>query len=89
MVVKITVASVWTRLGDIGVALPDELGAEQLAGGGVAGDADLDRCGARVVGLVVVWGRLAGDSSSRRAALTSSRACPAKGASSPPLLRKE
>lgn len=40
--------------GDCGVAVADELGAEQLSAALVAGDRDRDRFGARVVGLVIV-----------------------------------
>jgi hypothetical protein len=45
--------------GDLGWQVADELGAEEFAGGGVAGDALGDGCGAGVVDLVVVglsWG---------------------------------
>ena len=47
--------------GDFGAAVADELGAEETTGVLVAGDADVDRGGAGVVGLVVVGARLAGD----------------------------
>jgi peroxiredoxin len=41
-------------LGDLGCQMADELGAEEFAGDGVAGDALGDGCGAWVVDLVVV-----------------------------------
>jgi hypothetical protein len=41
--------------------VPHELRAEESAAVLVAGDADVDGGGAGVVGLVVVWIRLAGD----------------------------
>jgi hypothetical protein len=47
--------------GRFGMAGADELSAEQLPAGAVAGDADSDRRGAGVVGLVIVGRTLRGD----------------------------
>ena len=46
------------RLGAFGA---DQLGAEQHASVGVAGDADVDGLGAGIVRLVVIWAGLAGE----------------------------
>ena len=43
-----------TRLAIFSGAVADELGAKELAGAVVAGDADVDGCGAWIVGLVVI-----------------------------------
>jgi len=40
-------------LGDLGVLVADQLGAEQPAGVPVAGEAEVELVGTRVVGLVV------------------------------------
>jgi pimeloyl-ACP methyl ester carboxylesterase len=47
--------------GDFGAEVADELGAEQQASAGVAGDPDVDGGGAGVVGLVVVRGGVGGE----------------------------
>ena len=51
---KMAAAAMSIALGDLGVLVPEQLDAEEPAGGAVAGEAHVDAVAAGVVGLVVV-----------------------------------